>query len=135
MHLIKNCYFLLIGLLTFFSPNCKLRLINKRDQQVVSIHRNFDFRKKTKMFSLKKLIVSSESQILRRFVYSRLKNQNLLTLKKKSFPVISSQEFLKHSDDPTSTVHINNQNRHKEVFYILYFCFRIFLIQRTLDVP
>ena len=37
------------------------------------------------------------------------------TTKKKTFPVISSQEFLKHSDDPTTTVHLNSQNRHREV--------------------
>ncbi len=41
------------------------------------------------------------------------------TNKKKKFPIISSQEFLKHSDDPTTTVHINSQNRHREVSSVI----------------
>jgi hypothetical protein len=53
--------------------------------------------------------------LFRSIFSSSLKNENLLKKKTKRFPVISTKEFLQHSDDPTSTVHLNNQNRHKQV--------------------
>jgi len=67
----------------------------------------------------KPFFVLKISEMLPR-VANRLNQANILQTSRfssfeRTYPIIGSNEFLAHSSDPTSTVHFNNQSRHKKV--------------------